>query len=86
MTTQTYAERLKVIEQMRFAAENYITISVVPINDQGQPSLNIESMLLVRKRTAEAYFLADTDMENLKETMIEQFLYINDNIKRVIGL
>lgn len=70
-----------IIKKMKVAAETDVDIKIL----FGSDSINHSIFLLLKERKIvdEKYFVADADE---KETMIEIFTNVNENLKEILGL
>lgn len=72
---------LPIVKKIKIAAATDVEIKIL----FGSDSINHSIFLLLkeRKRVAEEYFVANADE---KETMIEVFTDVNENLKEILGL
>jgi hypothetical protein len=89
-TSQTYAQRQQIIQNMASAAESNILIHIEQMTPYGMQTTNLESLLSNRKRIAQRCFelayAEGIDINAAQERTINEFIYINEKIKLILGL
>jgi hypothetical protein len=86
-TSQTYAQRQQVIKNILSVHMNKITIWAEYSDRYDYLSSHLQDLLNARSRVAKDYYeMVGFESNELRETLIDEFIHINEKIKLILGL
>jgi hypothetical protein len=87
MSTHTYAQRQQIIKNILLVAKSKMVIHIEHPDRSDFESTYLQSLFNKRTRIAKDYYeLVGFEPDKVNETLIDEFIHINEKIKLILGL